>query len=84
MSFSDFKLEKIACIGCGVIGAGWAARFIQNGIDVNIFDTDPSVSHRLTSTLSNAEIALANLITVPRLARGLIEYKSNIRDAVLM
>ncbi len=82
MSFSDFKLEKIACIGCGVIGAGWAARFIQNGIDVNIFDTDPSVSHRLTSTISNAEIALANLTTVPRLARGLIEYKSNIRDAV--
>ena len=33
--------SEIACIGSGVIGAGWIARFLENGFNVNIYDPDP-------------------------------------------
>ena len=32
------SLNKAAAIGGGVIGAGWVARLLLNGIDVAIFD----------------------------------------------
>ena len=38
---STEKIKTIAVIGCGVIGAGWVARFIVNGINVKIFDLKP-------------------------------------------
>ena len=34
-------IDKAAAIGGGVIGAGWVARLLLNGIDVSIFDPDP-------------------------------------------
>ena len=34
------------CIGGGVIGAGWAARLIENGIDVAIFDPAPDAERK--------------------------------------
>jgi carnitine 3-dehydrogenase len=32
---------KVAVIGGGVIGAGWIARFAENGIDVAVYDPAP-------------------------------------------
>ena len=31
-------VEKAACIGGGVIGAGWVARLLLNGVDVAVCD----------------------------------------------
>ena len=31
-----FKNKKVVCVGGGVIGSGWAARFALHGIDVTI------------------------------------------------
>jgi len=33
--------RKAAIIGGGVIGGGWAARFLLNGLNVSVFDPDP-------------------------------------------
>ena len=33
------EIKKAAIIGGGVIGGGWAARLVLNGINVNVFDT---------------------------------------------
>ena len=41
-----FQIKNVACIGSGVIGAGWIARFIENGINVKIFDPDPNVKKK--------------------------------------
>ena len=38
------KPARAAVIGGGVIGGGWVARLIQNGIDVGIFDPDPDAA----------------------------------------
>ena len=32
------KNLSVTCIGAGVIGSGWAARLLINGINVNVFD----------------------------------------------
>ena len=37
----DVKEKKVAVIGGGVIGAGWVARFAENGIDVAVYDPAP-------------------------------------------
>ena len=33
--------RRVGLLGGGVIGGGWAARFLLNGVDVQIFDPDP-------------------------------------------
>lgn len=50
-----------AIIGTGVIGAGWAARFLLNGWNVNIFDPAPNAAQNLDTTLTNARHALPML-----------------------
>ena len=39
---------RIACLGGGVIGGGWAARFLLNGHDVALHDPDPAPCSRGT------------------------------------
>ena len=56
-----FQIKNVACIGSGVIGAGWIARFIENGINVKIFDPNPNVKTNVDRTLNNADIAFSNL-----------------------
>ncbi|HSG95496.1 MAG TPA: 3-hydroxyacyl-CoA dehydrogenase NAD-binding domain-containing protein [Afifellaceae bacterium] len=51
------RAGKAAVIGCGVIGAGWAARLALNGIDVAVFDADPDVGDRLDAVIANARRA---------------------------
>lgn len=33
--------RKVAIVGGGVIGGGWTARFVLNGWDVAVFDSEP-------------------------------------------
>ena len=40
-------ITKAATVGGGVIGAGWAARLLLNGIDVAMFDPDPEASRKV-------------------------------------
>ena len=63
--------RKAAVIGCGVIGAGWVARFLLNGWDVSVFDPDSSAERQLVDVLDNARAALPGLSdrSVPREGR---------------
>ena len=74
--------KQVACVGSGVIGAGWIARFIENGIDVTVFDIDTETTQKVKSTLENADIALDNLTSSPRLKKGLINFKTTLPDTV--
>ena len=49
--------RKASVIGSGVIGTGWSARFVLNGIDVEVFDTDPEIGARLDAVIANARHA---------------------------
>lgn len=60
------SIGQAAIIGGGVIGGGWLARLIENGIPVRVFDPDPAAEAKLAAVLENAERAFAQLSAAPR------------------
>ena len=53
--------KTAAIIGGGVIGGGWLARFLLNGWNVNLFDSDPQAERKIAAVLENARHALPML-----------------------
>jgi len=74
---------KIAIIGGGVIGGGWAARFALAGHDVAVFDPDPEAQRKIGEVYANAEAATRRLYVAPLPPPGTIRYASSIADAVV-
>ena len=59
---SDAELAApVGLLGGGVIGGGWAARFLLAGIDVRLYDPDPEAERKLGEMLENARRALTRL-----------------------
>ena len=76
------SIKKVALIGGGVIGGGWAARFLLNGIDVNVYDPSENYKKNLDKMLSNAKLAYSKLTMAPLLKPGELEFCSSIESAV--
>lgn len=62
--------KRAAIIGGGVIGGGWAARFLLNGWDVRVFDPDPQAERKVGEVLENARGALPMLYDCALPAEG--------------
>ncbi len=73
---------KAAIIGGGVIGGGWAARFLINGWDVVISDPDPEAERKIGEVLANARRSLPALSDVAIPAEGRLSFASSIKDCV--
>lgn len=71
-----------AIIGGGVIGGGWAARFLLNGWNVQVFDPDPETERKISEVLANARHALPMLYDYALPAEGDLSFHDNIPDAV--
>src|SRR5262249_38060405 len=72
---------KVALVGGGVIGGGWAGRLVENGVDAVVFDPHPDAERRVREGLENAERAWARLTYVPR-SRGTVTFAPTLADAV--
>ena len=68
------KINKAACVGGGVIGGGWIARFLLAGIDVDVFDPHPEASRIVGEVIANAERAYAMLTGAPLPPRGKLTF----------
>jgi len=68
-------IKQAAIIGGGVIGGGWAARLIENGIDVTVFDPATDAKDKFDTVLANAERAFAKLTAAPRPQKGSISWQ---------
>jgi len=75
-------IKKAALIGGGVIGGGWAARLLLNGIDVNVFDPSASAEQSLNKIIANAEYAYSKLTMAPLVKQGKIKFVDSIGKAV--
>ena len=75
-------IGRAACIGGGVIGSGWAARFVLNGIDAAVYDPDPETGRKTNEVLDNAEWVFRRLFGDARPARGRLRIADSIADAV--
>ena len=74
--------RKAAIIGGGVIGGGWAARFLLSGWDVAVFDPDPEAPRKLAEVLENARIALPALSDTPMPDIGRLTFSNTLGEAV--
>ena len=74
--------RKAAIIGGGVIGGGWAARFLLNGWNVSIFDPDPEAPRKVGEVLANARRALPSLSDVPMPPEGRLSFAGTMAEAV--
>ena len=71
-----------AIIGGGVIGGGWAARFLLNGWDVRVFDPDPEAERKFEEVLGNARRSMPGLVDVALPPEGTLSFHDTMADAV--
>ncbi|MEM1353067.1 MAG: carnitine 3-dehydrogenase, partial [Pseudomonadota bacterium] len=75
--------QTAAIIGGGVIGGGWAARFLLNGWDVALYDPDPEAERKIGEVLENARRSLPSLSDVALPPEGGLRFCASIADAVV-
>lgn len=73
---------QIAIIGCGVIGAGWAARFLLNGHDVRAWDPAPQAEERLRAVVTKARASLPGLYDRALPSPGKLRFCATAGEAV--
>ena len=73
---------KAAIIGAGVIGAGWAARFLLHGWDVRVFDPADSARERLPVVVDAARASLPQLYDAALPAEGCLELAPTLDEAL--
>jgi len=77
------SMKKIAaCIGGGVIGGGWVARFLLHGWDVNVFDPAPDAVRKIEEVLANARRSLPALADVAMPDEGQLVFCDTLETAV--
>src|SRR5919198_2246916 len=72
--------RTVALLGGGVIGGGWAARFLLNGVDVRLYDPDPQAPRKINEVLENARRALRKLTLAP-LPEGRLDFVGTPEEA---
>jgi carnitine 3-dehydrogenase len=71
-----------AIIGGGVIGGGWAARFLLNGWDVVVCDPDAEAERKISEVLNNARRSLPALSDHRVMQEGNLSFTTSIATAV--
>ncbi|MCU1394499.1 MAG: putative hydroxylacyl-CoA dehydrogenase [Ilumatobacteraceae bacterium] len=76
-------LRKVGLLGGGVIGGGWAARFLLNGVDVVLYDPDPDAPRKVGEVIAGARRAYAKLTMAPWPAEGTLTFVTTPEEAVV-
>lgn len=79
---ADAGPSRVAVIGTGVIGAGWAALFLARGLDVVAFDPAPDAPLRLRQAIDDAWPVLTRLGLHEAADRSRLRFATSIADAV--
>ncbi len=74
--------NTIAIIGGGVIGGGWASRFLLNGWAVQIYDPAPDAKRKFGEVFANAKHALPSLAKEDMPIQGHMQFCDTIEEAV--
>ncbi len=76
------EVMRLALIGTGVIGAGWAARCLARGIDVVASDPAPDAEAKLRAAIDNAWPAVEKIHVTPGGAPGTLSFAGGVEAAV--
>src|SRR3954468_7003542 len=74
--------QTVALLGGGVIGGGWAARFVLNGVDVRLYDPAPDAERALGEVLATARRAMRRLTLAPLPPEGSLTLVATPEEAV--
>jgi carnitine 3-dehydrogenase len=72
-------IKRVAVIGCGTVGASWAALFLGHGLDVAAYDPSPGAEERLQSFVDHALDQLAELGTREK---GELRFSGDLTDVL--
>jgi carnitine 3-dehydrogenase len=76
------KPARVGLLGGGVIGAGWAARFVLNGCDVRLYDPSSEAAVRVGQVLDDARAAYRQLTLAPLPPEGELRIVDSVEQAV--
>jgi len=76
------QVQHIAIIGTGVIGSGWAAHFLRNGMDVIAYDPAPDAETRLRQKIEAVWPTLARLGLHPNASPDRLKFARSLEEAV--
>jgi carnitine 3-dehydrogenase len=76
-------LAHVGLLGGGVIGGGWAARFLLNGVDVTLYDPDPETPRKVGEVVAQARRAYAKLTMAPLPHEGALRFVATPEEAVV-
>ncbi|MFF0458596.1 3-hydroxyacyl-CoA dehydrogenase NAD-binding domain-containing protein [Nocardia africana] len=74
--------STVGLLGGGVIGGGWAARFVLNGIDVQLYDPAPHAIDRVQDIVTSARRAYQRLTMASLPGEGKLTLVNSVADAV--
>jgi carnitine 3-dehydrogenase len=77
------KPAAVAVLGGGVIGAGWAARFVLNGCDVRLYDPAPEAADYASGVVANARAAYEQLTLALLPPEGVLRIVDSVEEAVV-
>ena len=76
------KILNVSCIGAGVIGSGWAARLLVNGINVTVFDKQTESYNRTKLSVERAKKYFSQLTKAPLREIGNLTFAKSLDDAL--
>ncbi|MGE8944080.1 3-hydroxyacyl-CoA dehydrogenase NAD-binding domain-containing protein [Leptospira interrogans] len=79
---SPNAVTKVACIGTGTIGAGWAAFFLAHGLKVSCWDPAPGYQDKLKALVDDAWGPLTKMGLAPTADRRNLQCCATLAEAV--
>ena len=74
------SIKAAGVIGAGVIGSGWIARLLLNGIDVFVYDPSKEAPKYVNKVIDNAERAYKKLLTSSLPKKGKLLFSASISE----
>ncbi|MFG3430614.1 3-hydroxyacyl-CoA dehydrogenase NAD-binding domain-containing protein [Streptomyces californicus] len=75
-------VRRVACVGAGVIGGGWAAHFLARGYDVTAWDPAPDAAVRLRRLIAAAWPALERIGLAEGASQDRLTVTATLEEAV--
>ncbi len=82
MAYEHQSIRRVCVVGTGVIGSGWAARCLANGLDVVATDPGPDAEAGLRANVRNAWPALERVGLAKGASEQRLHFVGNLEHAL--